>query len=1553
MQPPHSPRPSDPLLPRHLPHPGVARLRAPFTLPFAPGLVLAPLLLLAASAPLAAQLVTLQASADTTIKRTSPDQNVGTQKTLALREGGHRVLVRFDPAAIAAAVASGSLASAQLRLYVGQNPSSWGPTGRTVDVYRLDAAWVETAATWDCADDTNLANAAPDCPTPWNGGTTEDDTTDTILVTDATTGWIQFDVTADVQAFLAGTADDGWLLQKTDEGQAGRLDLVSREGTPGLGPQLVLLSQSSTYDTVPPLLAITSPSQPVLVNTAQPAIAVAYSDAGSGVDTTTLHVVLDGQDLTAACAVTGQSATCTAPTLAAGSHTVTATVSDHAGNGATASTTFQLLIGPGAGTMTLAVGADTSITGKAPDREHGRAPILRVAKSGPSRALVSFDLSPLAAALAGGGQLVSAQLELSIAANGNNWGAAGRTVGAYALTVPWSEGAATWDCPADTNLDNHQPDCAVLWYGGTFAASPTATALITRGLAGTLDLDVTADVTAFLSGTADDGWLIRETAETLSGRVDFVSREAPSGTAAQLVVAFQVPSPLPTISITSPSDNSYTRIPTIRVTGQAGGSATAVSVNGQPATLGAGGAFTVAVTLSQGPNVIVATASDAAGNQATVSENVILDITPPTITLTSPASGAVTNQPQLTVAGTANDDFGIASVTVDGQPATLTGNQFSTPVALSPGANTVTVTATDLAGNMQTVTAGVTQYSVPVVAITAPADLSYVNATTVTVSGTVTVTGSGSPAVSVNGVAATVAGSTFTAAGVPLIEGGNTLTATAADGQGHVGTASINVVRDLTPPHVAIYTPAPGVTIADSTVVVSGLVNDIVAGTVNAANATVTVNGLPATVANRSFVVAGVPLQPGTNLLTAIAVDAAGNQAQATVTVRQAAPAAPRIAVVSGNGQSAPIRTALTQPLQAALLDAAGQPVVGKQVLFQAIGTDGTFDNALRSYTVTSDAAGHATAHFTVGSHAGAQLVQASSPGFAGPAQFVFSARPGGPALIVVDSGDQQQGVAGQALPLPLVAAVVDAGANRLAGVPVTFTVVKGAGTFANGQQTLTLTTDSDGRVIAPFATDPAEGVANNVATATIASLAAGPLASFTASALAAFDPSQTAVSGVVLDNSNQPVVGATIRVLGTALTTATDAQGQFQLAGVPVGSLTLVVDGSTVQAPGSWPQLELNLTTVPGRNNSLRMPVYLLPLDLANGLAVDETHGGTLTLPQLPGFALTIQPGSVTFPGGGHSGTVSVTVVHSDKVPMVPNFGQQPRLIVTIQPAGAQFNPPATLSMPNVEGLPAGRVTEFYSFDHDLGHFVSIGPGTVSDDGTLVTSNPGVGIVKAGWHCNGSPQSSGAPNACPDCTDCNGSQCVNRAICRNCKNAPGNACDGQGHCLGGRQLLAFPVVDQGLGLTIGSPQPLPRTGDPLGLVNCPPGPTRSCFVAVRETIGPVTTTCDSISLKGAAMTELETYTSSTGGCPALLVRNGQGCIVGDNNQLTKNGQPCTDTHALCAPPPFPPMGPEDPAKSCSIVTTQMFFLDGHTLLTRTHTYTFVQTATGCTLTLQ
>jgi hypothetical protein len=258
-----------------------------------------------------------------------------------------------------------------------------------------------------------------------------------------------------------------------------------------------------------------------------------------------------------------------------------------------------------------------------------------------------------------------------------------------------------------------------------------------------------------------------------------------------------------------------------------------------------------------------------------------------------------------------------------------------------------------------------------------------------------------------------------------------------------------------------------------------------------------------------------------------------------------------------------------------------------------------------------------------------------------------------------------------------------------------------------------------------------------------------------------------------VLDNSNQPIPGVTMRLfqlnqgpsgnlpqqVGTPV--VTDGEGQFTIQPAPVGVFKLMADGGTATRPGVWPTLEYDIITTPGQNNTVGSPIYLPQLNPDNKLCVTPSTGGTLTVPQVPGFSLTIAPGSATFPGGSHTGCVTVTPVNMDKVPMVPGFGQQPRFVVTIQPVGTMFNPPAAMTIPNVDGLAPRAVTEMYSYDHDLASFVAIGTATVSDDGSVIKSDPGVGVLKAGWHCGGDPNTTGSAGTCPTCNKCSGSSCV------------------------------------------------------------------------------------------------------------------------------------------------------------------------------------------------
>jgi hypothetical protein len=427
----------------------------------------------------------------------------------------------------------------------------------------------------------------------------------------------------------------------------------------------------------------------------------------------------------------------------------------------------------------------------------------------------------------------------------------------------------------------------------------------------------------------------------------------------------------------------------------------------------------------------------------------------------------------------------------------------------------------------------------------------------------------------------------------------------------------------------------------------------------------------------------------------------------------------------------------------------------------------------------------------------------------------------------VVDSGDQQVGAAGQELRAPFAAVVTDTGFNRLEGVGVRFEVVEGGGLFSNGERAIDLVSDSDGRVTARLTLGAEEGTGNNVAQARIADGPEGALVTFAASALVARDPAATSVSGVVLDNTDQPVPGATVSLEGTTLTTRSDAAGFFRLDGAPAGTTHLRVRGSTVERPGVWPSLEFLITIIPGRDNDMGRPIFLLPLETENALAVDETTGGVLTLRDLPGFALHVEPGSVTFPGGGRSGVITVTPVHSDKVPMPPNFGQQPRFVITIQPGGAHFDPPARVTFPNVDGLAPGQVTELYSFDHDLARFVSIGPGTVTGDGTRIESDPGVGIAKAGWHGGGDPARPGTCHDCGECKQPSEGACVSDDSVTPEQNAPDD-CKMES-CVGGR--VVSESDDQESARQIAGNCFEERCGNPMSVLDLAdaPAPRRCC----------------------------------------------------------------------------------------------------------------------------
>jgi parallel beta-helix repeat protein len=85
------------------------------------------------------------------------------------------------------------------------------------------------------------------------------------------------------------------------------------------------------------------------------------------------------------------------------------------------------------------------------------------------------------------------------------------------------------------------------------------------------------------------------------------------------------------------------------------------------------------------------------------------DTSPPVVTITSPIDGATVSTSSITVTGTATDDTGVTTLTVNGNSVTVESDgSFTTTVSLTSGVNTIIVIATDAAGNSASESVNVT-----------------------------------------------------------------------------------------------------------------------------------------------------------------------------------------------------------------------------------------------------------------------------------------------------------------------------------------------------------------------------------------------------------------------------------------------------------------------------------------------------------------------------------------------------------------------------------------------------------------------------------------------------------------------------------------------------------------------------------------------------------------------------------------------------------------------------------------------------------------------------
>jgi len=327
-------------------------------------------------------------------------------------------------------------------------------------------------------------------------------------------------------------------------------------------------------------------------------------------------------------------------------------------------------------------------------------------------------------------------------------------------------------------------------------------------------------------------------------------------------------------------------------------------ISGTPSSVGS---YNVTIFVTDG----LSTAS--AAFTWTIQNGSSSDTTAPTLSITSHTPGQTVTTSSITLAGTATDsgagNSGITSVTVNGGAATggtATGSNtanWSRSVTLSAGANTLTVVATDGAGNARTstisITSSVPDTTTPNLTITTPTSGQMVSASSITVSGTASDSGrggSGITSVTVNGTAAV--GGTASGNGtanwsspVALAAGANTITVIATDGAGNNRQSQVTVNRDSSAPALSITSHTSGQTVTTSSITVAGTASDAATG--GNGITSVTVNGSTATGGTASGTGTAswsrsVSLAAGANTITVVARDGASNSTTSMITINRA-----------------------------------------------------------------------------------------------------------------------------------------------------------------------------------------------------------------------------------------------------------------------------------------------------------------------------------------------------------------------------------------------------------------------------------------------------------------------------------------------------------------------------------------------------------------------------------------------------------------------------------------------------------------------------------------
>jgi hypothetical protein len=292
-----------------------------------------------------------------------------------------------------------------------------------------------------------------------------------------------------------------------------------------------------------------------------------------------------------------------------------------------------------------------------------------------------------------------------------------------------------------------------------------------------------------------------------------------------VIRTFTVDTAAPVVSITSPSDNANLTSGTVNVAFTATDLTkddTWYTVDGGAPTIVTGSSFSV--PLADGAHTIAVFCNDSVNWIGSDSVSITIDTAYPEITVNSPANGAILWSSNVSLnVYVVDNDLSTIWYELDGGAATLLPT--NTSITVADGAHSITFYANDTLGNTNAVIRTFTvDTAAPVVSITSPSDNANLTSGTVNVAFTATDLTKDDTWYTVDGGAPViVTGSSFS---VPLADGAHTIIVNCNDSLGQIGSDSVSITIDMTPPVITVNSPANGAMLGSSSVSLNVLVVD-------------------------------------------------------------------------------------------------------------------------------------------------------------------------------------------------------------------------------------------------------------------------------------------------------------------------------------------------------------------------------------------------------------------------------------------------------------------------------------------------------------------------------------------------------------------------------------------------------------------------------------------------------------------------------------------------------------------------------------------------------